>query len=66
MARSATLSIKTTAWGLPMDTQVMRYSFPCTVMGASSTVSVSLTTGMFSATSSGAPMFTFTRITLPS
>ena len=49
-----------------MDTQVMRYSFPCTVMGASSTVSVSLTTGMFSATSSGAPMFTFTKITLPS
>ena len=72
MARSFTPFINTMAWGLPMETQVIRYSSPSTVIGASTTAGptevccvASAITGTSIGARTGCPMFTCTIVTCP-
>ena len=62
----STSSTKLTQCGLPMDTQVMRYSFPATMIGSSCTISPASgrSTGTSSGARIGAPILTRTSSTV--
>ena len=64
--KPSTSSTNTTAWGLPIDTQVISNRLPATSIGSATTGVLSATTGMSAGSSSGEPISTVTSATCPS